>query len=229
MVDAIADVLHALIVADYAVKMSNARIRVILLLIAALILPLKSIAQQQSRMPRVTLFGLVSPPKEAVDAFRRGMRAFGLEDGRNVVIGIRSADGKSERLNETAIDLVRTNVDIVVALGSDSTRAVQEATRTIPIVTVVGVDPVELGYARTLARPGGNLTGLTSSAAAIAVKQLQIMREILPKAKRLAVLSRAENPTHQGTLRALDTAGSSIGFQVIPVLAHAGALDRAFA
>ena len=199
------------------------------LVVCSIFASLSAQAQPPAHIPRVVVLGLFSPPKGGLEALRRGLRDFGFEDGRNLLIEIRSADGKPERLNEAAADVARANVDIIVTIGTDGTRAAQQATRTIPIVTVVGADPVAMGFAKSLARPGGNVTGLTSAAAAIALKQLQLMRELLPVASRVAILWRVQNPAHQSTVKALQAAGHSMGIQVLPVTARAGELERAFA
>jgi len=199
------------------------------LVVCSIFSPLAAQAQQPAHISRVVVLGLFPPPKEGIEALRRGLRDFGFEDGRNVSIEIRSADGKPERLNEAAADVARAKADIIVTSGTDATRSAQQATRTIPIVTIVGGDPVAIGFAKSLARPGGNVTGLTSAAAAIALKQLELMRELLPVASRMAVLWRVQNPAHQSTVKALEAAGRSMGIQVVAVSASAGELERAFA
>jgi putative ABC transport system substrate-binding protein len=190
--------------------------------------PVSNFAQHPRRLPRVVLFGLFVPVRDAVDAFHQGLRDLGLVDGQNVSVEVRSADGKPELLNEAGADLVRARVDIIVTAGTDASRAAHQATRTIPIVTAVGADPVVIGFAKTLSPPGGNVTGLTSAANEISIKQLELLHESIPNVSRVGVLWRRLNPNHEGALKALQASARSLGIELHPVPARAGELDRAF-
>jgi len=197
---------------------------------AVLAAPRAAGAQQAGKVYRV---GILSPGgvPERIEAFRDGLRQLGYADSQNVVIEVRDADGKADRLPGLAADLVRLKVDAIVAAGSDAVRAAQQATRTIPIVVAVGGgDLVARGLVGSLARPGGNITGLTTLSAVIIAKRLQLIKEAVPKATRVAVLWRRDNPAHQPTLKELEGAAASIGVQLQRAEAREAAeLDAAFA
>jgi putative ABC transport system substrate-binding protein len=154
--------------------------------------PLSGAAQPSGRTPaRVGFLGFASPSMQArsFDAFRQGLRDLGWIEGQNVTIESRWAEGDLERLPALAAELVRLNVDVIVTGGSAAVRAVQQATRTIPIVSgAVLVDPVAGGFAESLARPGGNYTGLASQYEEIVTKQVELLREVVPRLSRLAIL-----------------------------------------
>jgi len=200
------------------------------LTLGTLFVPLAGEAQQADKNPRVALFSAGLVP-ERIEAFRDGLRQLGYVDRQNVAIEVRSAEGKADRLPGLAADLVRLRIDVIVAAGSDAIRAAQQATRTIPIVMAVGGgDPVAMGFVRSLARPGGNITGLTTLSADIMAKRLQLIKEAVPKATRIAVLWRRGNPTHQPNLKEIESAAVSMGVQLQPAEAHVPAeLAAAFA
>jgi putative ABC transport system substrate-binding protein len=163
----------------------------------------RSAAQQARKVPRIGWLG--GPTRESAEpflqAFQRGLKDFGWVEGRNLVIEWRFADGHAERLPTLAAELVRLGVDLIVVPSTPTALAAKHATTTIPLVTVGGGDPVGLGLVASLARPGGNVTGLTSVVGAeIAGKQLTLLKEIAPKASTLAVLW---NPATRGNALAL--------------------------
>ena len=123
-----------------------------------------------------------------VEAFRQGLRELGYVEGKNIVIEWRYAEGKLDRLPALAAELVRLKVDIIVTGGPAATRAAKEATVTIPIVMAQDTDPVGNGFVASLARPGGNITGLSTLAPELSGKQLELLKEIVPKLSRVAVL-----------------------------------------
>jgi putative tryptophan/tyrosine transport system substrate-binding protein len=129
-----------------------------------------------------------------IDAFRQGLRDLGYVEGKNIVIESRSAEGKSERVPALAAELVRLKVDVIVTAGPQATRAVKEATATIPIVMAFDFDPVGSGFVATLARPGGNITGLSALYPEISGKQLELLKEIVSKLSRVAVLGNSTDP-----------------------------------
>ena len=166
----------------------NAMLAVGLLLgFCALTAPLVTKAQQAGKVPRIgVLTSSIIQPR--VDAFLAGLRDSGYVDGQNIVIEWRRSDGRAERLPNLAADLVRLKVDVIVAVDNPSIVSAQRATRTIPIVMVLATDPVGMGFIASLARPGGNITGLANQATELQGKALQLLKEVIPAASRVAVL-----------------------------------------
>jgi len=154
-------------------------------------------AQQPTKIYRIGYLTAASLADIAdrAEAFRQGMRELGYVEGKNIIIEWRDAKGKSDRLPELAAELVRLNVDVIVTGGAGATRPAKEATSTIPIVMAQDRDPVGTGLVASLARPGGNITGLSSLSPEITGKQLEILKEIVPKLSRVAVFGA---PTTQG-------------------------------
>jgi putative ABC transport system substrate-binding protein len=172
-------------------------------------------AQQPKKIPRIgylTAASLVDIADRA-EAFRQGLRELGYVEGTTIVIEWRDAKGKSDRLPELAADLVRLKVDIIVTGGAGATRPAKEPTSSIPIVMAQDRDPVGDGFATSLARPGGNITGLASLYPEIAGKQLEILKEMIPKLTRVAVFG---NPTRQGyaqVVKELEVAAEALRIQ----------------
>jgi putative ABC transport system substrate-binding protein len=144
-------------------------------------------AQLAGRVPRIGILRTGSPPDPFVEAFRQGLRELGYEEGRNISIEYRWAEGRDEQLSGLAADLVRLKVDVIVASGSPA-RVARRVTNTIPIVMPVANDPVGEGIVASLARPGGNVTGLASLSEGLPGKWLELLKEVLPKMSRVAVL-----------------------------------------
>jgi putative ABC transport system substrate-binding protein len=181
---------------------------VALLLLAAL--PTAE-AQRAGTELRIGLLSNGSPTSVSpqLEAFRRGLRELGWIEGQTVTIEYRWADGNSDRLPALAADLARLKVDVIVLSGSPAIRAAREATSTIPIVFVMLADPVTAGFVRSLARPGGNMTGLASEFEELITKQLQLLKEASPKVSRVALLYHPEIPT--AILPAVETAARKLG------------------
>ncbi len=160
-------------------------------------------AQQPTKIPRIGyLIGTAASALGArTDAFRQGLRELGYVEGKNIIIEWRSADGKPDLLPGLAAELVRLKVDIIVTGGPTVTRAVKEATSTIPIVMAQDTDPVGSGFVASLARPGGNITGLATLAPEISGKQLGLLKEIVPKLSRVAVIGNSPSPGDAQALR----------------------------
>ena len=158
---------------------------------------------------------LLDPPTPERAAFLRGLRDLGYVEGRNLEIVYRSSESDPSFLPDLAADLVAMRVDVIIALTLNSTRAAMQATRTIPIVFLFGVDPVQAGFARSLARPGGNVTGITLLMGALEPKRLELLREMLPRARRIAVLTGPVAASPQAR-SAQDTksAAAQLGFQL---------------
>ena len=147
-------------------------------------------AQQTMKLPQIGYLGGVSLSANTArhEAFRQGLRELGYVEGKNIVIHWQSADGKLDRLPALAAEMVRLKLDVIVTSGATATRALKEATNTIPIVMTNDLDPVGDGIVPSLARPGGNITGLSALAPELNGKRLEILREVVPKLSRLAIL-----------------------------------------
>ena len=160
-------------------------------------------AQQPAKVPRIG-FQLDSPASAVTartEAFRQGLRELGYIEGKNIIIEWRSAEGKIERRSELAAELVRLKVDVIVSGGPSVTRGVKEATSTIPIVMAQDTDPVGSGFVASLARPGGNITGLAALAPEMSGKQLDLLKQIVPKLSRVAVIGNSNVPGDAQALR----------------------------
>ena len=160
-------------------------------------------AQQPAKIPRVGLLRPGSSPDPYVDAFRQGLHELGYVEGRNINIEYRWAEGMSARLPLLAAELVHLKVDAIVTQGEAATRAAKEATRMIPIVMATSGDPMGAGLVASLARPGGNVTGLSAVAPDLTGKRLQLLKEAVPKISRVAILY---NPTILGAVLAVKDA-----------------------
>jgi putative ABC transport system substrate-binding protein len=202
--------------------------RVALALLAA---PLVAEAQQTRKIPRVGVLGGQSPERSPfILALREGLRELGYVDGQNIALEWRWAHGANERFADLAAELVRLNVDIIVAAPTRAVQEAQRATSTIPIVMVFATDPVALRFVATLARPGGNITGLSVQTPEIAGKRLELLREVAPAATRIAVLYDPGQPGISGDLREMEAAARALGVQIQVLEARsAGEVDRAFA
>ena len=185
---------------------------------SAAILPLAARAQLQAgKVPRIGFLGVTSPSDRPslLDAFRQGLRELGWVEGQNIVIDYRFAEGRLDRLPDLAAELVRLKVDIIVSLGTQGVTAAKNATETIPIVMIGVRDPVGTGLIASLARPGGNVTGVSGSAGLeIVAKQLELLKETVPKAHRVALLSNPANAYHQLATREVNVAARSLGVQL---------------
>jgi len=146
--------------------------------------------------------------------FVQGMRELGYVEGTNLVIEARFADGKPENLPALAAELVRLKVDVIVATSTPSYRALQHATTTIPVVITLTFDPVGDGFAASLARPGGNMTGLAISAADLGPKLLELLKAAVPKLSRVSVLLQPGNPAHPQRVIRIMSAAQKAGMQV---------------
>ena len=183
-----------------------------LLGIGAVAAPLAAHAQQAGKIFKIGVLGTIdSPPWQA---FREGLRQLGYEDGRNVTIEWRFSEGRTERLPALAAELVRLKVDVIVASSGPPPFAAKQATRTIPIVMANAPDPVGSGLVASLARPGGNITGLSTLAPEIVGKQLELLKEIVPRVSRVAVLWNPTNQAHPLPLGEAKVAARSLGVQL---------------
>src|SRR5215831_2909597 len=180
--------------------------------------PLAADAQQAGKVPRIGFLSLTSPSDRPplVDAFRQRLRELGRVEGQNIVIDYRYAEGRVDRLPDLAAELVRLKVDLIVAsAGTQVATAAKNATETIPIVMIFVRDPVGNGLIASLARPGGNVTGVSGSAGLeIFAKQLELLKETVPKIRRVAILSNPTNAYHQLAIREVNVAARSLGVQL---------------
>ncbi|MEK6601351.1 MAG: ABC transporter substrate-binding protein, partial [Candidatus Binatota bacterium] len=168
------------------------------------------------KVPRIGFLAAVSPSalSARIEAFRQGLRELGYVEGKNITIEYRYAEGKLDRLPALAAELVRLKVDVIVTGGATNTRAAKEATNTIPIVMSQDTDPVASGFVASLARPGGNITGLSSLTADLSGKRLELLKEILPKLSRVAVFGTSTSPSTAPSLKETELAAGAFGVQL---------------
>jgi putative ABC transport system substrate-binding protein len=169
-------------------------------------------AQQPAKIPRIGYLGGISPSANParIEAFRQGLRELGYVEGKNIVIAWRHHEGKLDRLPALAAELVRLKVDIIITVGPPAARAAKEATVTIPIVMMNVGDPVGSGFVDSLARPGGNITGLSSLAPELSGKRLELLKEIVPKLSRVAVFGTSTSPDNTQSLREVELAAGAL-------------------
>jgi len=201
---------------------------------SALVLSLPGVAQAQAKVWRIGFFYFGSRQSSLdtgrYNGFVQRMRDLGYVDGKNMTLETRFADGKIDQLPAIAAELVRSNADVIVATGSPVYSALRFATTSIPIVVTVTTDPVIEALAASLARPGGNFTGLTDTAADLGAKQLELLRAAVPQMTRLGVILNPDNVTHPTQLKRVMLPAQKLGLQT--VIAEAGAvaeIEPAFA
>jgi putative ABC transport system substrate-binding protein len=196
--------------------------------------PLAAEGQHAWKVPRVGFLSAQSASdpqaQRALDVFRQSLRELGYMEGQSVAIEYRWAEGKPERLPELATELVRLKVDVIVTAGGvPPAQAAQRATKEIPIVATGAVDPVAAGLVTSLARPGGNITGLAQISDQLVGKELELLKEVAPKVTRVAVLWNPTNPGNTHQLRGAEQAAAALELRLQPVEARSpGEIDRAF-
>src|SRR5262245_26869547 len=173
-------------------------------------------AQQPANVPRIGFLGTASPSAAStrIEALRQGLRELGYVDGRNISIEQRYAEEKLDRLNELAAELARLKVNVIVTVGPAATRSAKEATAVIPIVMGVDDDPVGNGFIASLARPGGSITGLSALGPEISGKQLELLKEIVPKLSRVAVLGSSTTPGTAQLVKETELAAGAFGVKL---------------
>jgi putative ABC transport system substrate-binding protein len=178
--------------------------------------PLVARAEQAVKLPTIGFLvsGTPSSHGQWVAAFVQRLRELQWIEGRTVAIDYRWAEGRLERYNEIAAEFVRLKVDVIVAAGTPATAAAHQTTLVIPIVFVGAGDPVGTGLVATLARPGGNVTGLSSQQTDTTEKRLELLREVVPSLRRLAILANIDNPIAVSDMREVEAAASMLGFSV---------------
>jgi putative ABC transport system substrate-binding protein len=189
---------------------------VLICLLSAVFLPAGSEAQQ----PAIPRIGFVSGagdptnPGPSVEGFRQGLRDLGYVEGKNILVEYRYAEGRQERASTFVTELIQLKVDVLVLLTLPSVRAAKEATNVIPIVMVLAVDPVETGLVDSLARPGGNITGLSTLQRELGSKRLELLKEVIPSMSRLAVLRDADAPGSFMGFKEYETAARALKVQL---------------
>jgi putative ABC transport system substrate-binding protein len=170
---------------------------------------------QQARMLRIGwLSNAAATSSPFLEAFRGGMRDLGYVEGRNLIIDARSGEGSSERTDQVAVELVKTNPDVMVTAGGPATFPVVRAGATMPVVFGFSGDPVEAGLVSSLSRPGRNFTGVTFLSFDLAGKRLELLKEVIPKLKQVAILANPQHAGEQSELRASQAAAKSLGLAV---------------
>ncbi|HEY6600665.1 MAG TPA: ABC transporter substrate-binding protein [Xanthobacteraceae bacterium] len=192
---------------------------------AAAAWPLAASAQQ-GKLLRIGALVLTSADAQSLGrALREGLRELGYAEGQNFAFEFRSADGNTDRLPELAAELVRLPVDVIVATFTPCALAAKQATTTIPIVMAAVADPISAGLAQSLARPGGNITGFSNMAAETAGKSVELLRDMLPSLRRVAVLANPADPFTRQLLEQVHLAGRTAGIEIAPVAMARGPDD----
>ena len=211
--------------------MKKAGVSSILFAVVLLAVAVIAEAQQPAKVFRIGFLASGSPSaySSRTEAFRQGLRQLGYVEGKTITIEYRYAEGLRDQLPDLVADLVRLNVDIIVTSSTPATLALKNGTKTIPIVFVNVSDPVGSGLVVSLARPGGNLTGLSNQLLDLTGKQLELLKEVLPKVSRVAVLGITANPYGSNSLKAVEVAARSLGVQLQVVeIGEPKDLDGAF-
>jgi len=203
-----------------------------ILTLCLLVVPLAAEAQQTAKVYRIGFFGpsAASAYASEIAALRQGLRDLGYVEGQNIVIEYRWADGKVDRLPDLAAELVRLKVDVIVAGATGSLRAAKEATKTIPIVMAGSSDPLGAGLVASLARPGGNITGVTSANVELSGKRLELLKEVAPGVTHVAALGLADYASTPLSLKDAEDAARTFGLQLQFLPVHGPEdLESAFA
>jgi len=190
------------------------RRNVLALGVVALTAPLAAFAQDQAKVRQIGFLGADSASTKLYDSFRQGMRDLGYVEGKTCVIRPRFADGKYDRLPALAEELVRSKVEVIVAGTTLSVQAAKKATSSIPIVMVAIPDPIGEGFAASLSRPGGNITGLSTIVTEASAKHVELLRGVIPNLSRIAVLIKPSNPSDALILEQISGAAFSGGVKV---------------
>ncbi len=179
------------------------------------------LSAQQGRVPTIGVLVFGNPPPEPfLKDLRAGLRDVGYTEGRNIRLEVRTAEGKANLLPEKAAELVRLKVDIIVPFQTPASTAAKQATSEIPIVMVRAGDPVATGLIASLARPGGNVTGTSAGVAETLGKVVELIREVIPSARRIAVLANKMDPFAKTYLAAVGAGARSVGMEMVPIMAR---------
>ena len=189
-------------------------------------------AQQPAKIPRIGFLGNSTATMEAnlIGPLRDGLRELGYEEGRNVIIEFRWADGKYDQFPALVAELLAAKVDVIITAGTPATLAIKKATSTVPLVFIAVGDPVGTGVVPNLGRPGGNITGLSSIAPDLEGKRLELLREVVPKLSHVAFFLNPANAFHTASMRQARVAAQSLGIKLQPMEVNKSEqLDGAFA
>jgi putative ABC transport system substrate-binding protein len=196
--------------------MKRATVRSFLVAVILLSVAAVAEAQQPTKIPLIAYLTGNSPSVSAprADAFRQGLRELGYEEGKNIVIEWRYAEGKLERHTVLAAELVRLKVELIVTAGDAATRAAKGATSTTPIVMAQSIDPIGYGFVASLARPGGNITGISSLSPELSGKRLELLKEVVPRLARAAVFGNSTIRDHAPELKEAERAAGAFGVRL---------------
>jgi putative ABC transport system substrate-binding protein len=189
-------------------------------------------AQQPKKIPQIgyLLTNSRADGNRVTEVVRQALQDLGYIEGRNIVTHYRAAEGKLDRLPELAAELVSLNVDVIITSGDNGTRAAQKATTTIPIIMPNVGDPVEQGFVKSLAQPGGNITGLTTISAELSGKRLELLKELFPKSSHTTVLWNPKEPSSRRAMQEMEGPAQRLGMQLLSVEVRGPAdFDKAFA
>jgi putative ABC transport system substrate-binding protein len=190
--------------------------------VGALAAPLASLAQQRpARIPRIGYIDTSSADIASIrlDRLRAGLHDLGYAEGKNIIVEVRWAETRYERLPALTAELLKQELDMIVAAGPAAIQVVQRATTTVPVVIVASGDPLAFGFVASLSRPGGNITGLSPIGADLSSKYLELLRVAIPKLSRVAVLMNPGHPRHPDYLKNIQAAAQTTGVTVLPVQA----------
>jgi len=185
--------------------------RILTLALGILVAPLAAEAQPPGKVYRIGYLGTTPPPAHVWDALLDGLRERGYSEGRNLVFERRFSEGKAERFPEFAAEMVRLRVDLIIVITTPAALAAKHATQTIPIVIPTAIDPVGAGLVASLARPGGNVTGLSSISADLVGKRLEFLKDVVPGLSRVVVLWNAANPANALAWHETQAAARALG------------------
>jgi putative tryptophan/tyrosine transport system substrate-binding protein len=191
--------------------------KIVVCLLTAILLPTVSLvhAQQPKKVPRIGFLSLApAGPRQTHEAFRQGLRDLGYVEGRTIVVEYRAAADRADRLPALAAELVDLKVDLIVAAGSQAVHAAQRATKSIPIVMTSSSDPVGTGFVASLARPGGNITGLSLLSPDLSTKRLELLKEVAPGVSRVAVFWNPEDPPAKLSVKETEAAAKALAVQL---------------
>lgn len=189
--------------------------RAFILVVAFLVTPIAAQAQQRHQTQRIGILMHDGAPPGLLETFREGLQDLGYVEGKNIAIEMRDAAGENERLGALADELLRLEVDVILAVNTPAAQAAKKATATTPIVITRVANPVRSGLVSSLARPGGNLTGSSVMHTELSAKRMELLREILPGIARVAVLSNADNPGHTPQVAEMELASSQLGLEFL--------------
>ena len=176
--------------------------------------PLAAKAQQAGKVPRIGFLRSGPPPQAFVEGFQQGLRELGYVEGQNILIEYRFADGGTAQLADLGAELLRLKVDVILASATPAALAAKNLTQTVPVVFAAVLDPVDSGVVNSLSRPGGNLTGVSFMSIDLATKRVELLKEIVPRLSRLAVLGNLAHASYASQIRAIETGARSLGVKV---------------